>query len=194
MTIGKYHVGLRTVKTALAVMCCIIFFDITHRGSPMVATLSAVFALREDLSSTMSFGKSRILGNIVGGASGMLYYLCLQQFPSEIFGQIILVPLFVAVVITISIRMDNDKGIIGGVATFLFICFSIPHIDSYLYAFNRVVDTLIGTCFAIFWNYIIKSPLEDKKESLDDKKDLLVQKENEITKLKEEIKQMEQNA
>lgn len=62
---GKYHLGLRTVKTSLAVMCCILIFQLTDRGTPIVATLAAVFALREDLSTSIDFGKSCILGNTI---------------------------------------------------------------------------------------------------------------------------------
>ncbi|MGY3703493.1 FUSC family protein [Vagococcus martis] len=193
MVIGKYRIGLRTLKTAIAVMCCIIFFHITHRGSPMVATLAAVFALREDMSTTMSFGKSRILGNTIGGISGILYYLCLLKLPNQSIGEIFLVPFFVLVTITISIRLKNEKGIIGGVATLLFLCFSIPKTSSFTYAIDRVIDTFIGTLFAILWNYLIKSPLEDKEETLEEKKEQLAIKKREVASLEEEIDSMEKN-
>lgn len=193
MVIGKYHIGLRTMKTAIAVMCCIIFFHLTHRGSPMVATLAAVFALREDMSTTMSFGKSRILGNTIGGICGILYYICLQKLPNQSIGEIFLVPFFVLVTITVSTRLNNQKGIIGGVATLLFLCFSIPQTSSFTYAIDRVIDTFIGTLFAIFWNYLIKSPLEDKEETIEEKKETLAVKQREVQKLEEEIEQLEAN-
>lgn len=194
MNIGKTHIGLRTFKTAIAVMCCIILFHITHRGSPMVATLSAVFALREDLSSTMSFGKSRILGNTLGGVSGLLYYVILQYFTHENLAQIFLVPFFVILTIVVSTRMNNQNGIIGGVATLLFISFSIPDSNYFIYAINRVVDTFIGTFIAIFWNYIIKSPLEDKEESIEEKEQQIYDKEQEIKQLQEDINKIKKSS
>lgn len=187
---GKYHLGLRTVKTSLAVMLCILFFDLTNRGTPIVATLAAVFALREDLSTSIDFGKSRIIGNTIGGACAFIYYASLQLMPSERIGQLILIPLLVAVIITYSNRIDNTAGIIGGVATFIFIALSIPRGESYLYAFNRVIDTFIGTIIAVFINFALKSPLENKEESIEDKLELIMDKKAEIKVLENEIKKM----
>ena len=184
---GKYHLGLRTFKTSLAVMCCILIFQLTDRGTPIVATLAAVFALREDLSSSIDFGTSRIIGNTVGGIGAFVYYACLQLVPSEDIGQLVFIPLIVAIIITYSIRIDNKAGIIGGIATFLFIAFSIPKNESYLYAFNRVVDTFIGTFIAVFWNFAIKSPLEAKEESVEER---IKGKEKELHLLEEELIQL----
>lgn len=184
---GKYHLGLRTAKTSLAVMCCILIFQLTDRGTPIVATLAAVFALREDLSSSIDFGVSRIIGNTIGGIGAFVYYACLQLIPSEDLGQLVFIPLIVAIIITYSIRIDNKAGIIGGIATFLFIALSIPKNESYLYAFNRIVDTFIGTFVAVFLNFAIKSPLETKEETIEE---TIRGKEAEINILEAELKQL----
>ncbi|MGY3766416.1 FUSC family protein [Vagococcus vulneris] len=193
MHYGRFHFGLRTLKTSLAVMGCIIFFYLTNRGSPMVATLSAVFALREDLPSTVTFGKSRIIGNTIGGINAFFYYLLHQELSNKIVAETLLVPLFVALTIIISISLKNEAGIIGGVATLLFITFSIPKEESFLYAFHRVIDTFIGTFFAIGLNLLIKSPLEDRLETIREKKIKIINKRNEINKLEQEIKELQHN-
>ncbi|MGO3731677.1 MAG: FUSC family protein [Vagococcus sp.] len=194
MYIGKYHIGLRTIKTSLAVMCCIIFFHVTDRGTPMVATLSAVFALREDLPTTLSFSKSRILGNVIGGINAILFYYCQQLMPNQSIGEIILIPLFVGFTITLGIRMDNKAGIIGSVATLLFISFSIPKNESFLYALNRVIDTFIGALFAVFWNYVIKSPLEDKEKTVEQTLEQIAIKQREIDILQQDIYKMQKKS
>ena len=61
MQFGRFRLGMRTIKSALAVFLCILFFHLTQRGIPMIAALSAVFSLRQDLTTTVSFGKSRII-------------------------------------------------------------------------------------------------------------------------------------
>lgn len=188
---GKYHLGFRTVKTSLAVMCCILFFQLTDRGTPIVATLAAVFALREDLSSSIDFGKSRIIGNVIGGIGGFVYYACVEFIPNENFSQLIFIPLIVAIIITFSTRINNKAGIIGGIATFLFIAFSIPKNESYLYAFNRIVDTFIGTFIAVFWNFAIKSPLEHIDDTVEAKLKKIELKEQEIKNLQNEINQLQ---
>lgn len=67
MHLGRFRIGMRTLKTAIAVMICILLFHFTDRGEPLIAALAAVFSLRQDLTTTVSFGKSRILGNSLGG-------------------------------------------------------------------------------------------------------------------------------
>ncbi len=74
MEFGRFRLGMRTIKSALAVFLCILFFHVTDRGLPMIAALSAVFSLRQDLTTTVSFGRSRIIGNSIGGFLGIIYF------------------------------------------------------------------------------------------------------------------------
>lgn len=79
MQFGRFRLGMRTIKSALAVFLCILFFHLTQRGIPMIAALSAVFSLRQDLTTTVSFGKSRIIGNTLGGTLAIIYF-CQKLF------------------------------------------------------------------------------------------------------------------
>ena len=51
MQFGRFRLGMRTIKSALAVFLCILFFHLTQRGIPMIAALSAVFSLRQGSSA-----------------------------------------------------------------------------------------------------------------------------------------------
>lgn len=194
MFIGKYHIGLRTVKTCLAVMSCIIYFHLTHRGTPVVATLATVFILREDLTNTLDFGKARIIGNTVGGLNAVIYTFFYQFFSNKNLAETLLIPLLVGVTITVSIRMGNKKGLIGSIATLLFICFSIPQEQSIMYALSRVIDTFIGAFFALFWNLLIKPPIaadSPEEHSIEAKEALIQQKQRDIDVLQKEIDDIE---
>ena len=41
---NPFHIGLRTFKTAVSVFICVVLFRVLHRGSPMLAALSAIFS------------------------------------------------------------------------------------------------------------------------------------------------------
>ena len=69
MKLGRFRLGMRTIKTAIAVMLCILLFHFLDRGQPLIAALSAVFSLRQDLTTTISFGK----------LARSSYYIPLQQ-------------------------------------------------------------------------------------------------------------------
>lgn len=75
MYFGRFRIGMRTMKTALSVMICILLFRFLDRGQPLIAALSAVFSLRQDLTTTVSFGRSRVLGNTIGGIMAIIFFL-----------------------------------------------------------------------------------------------------------------------
>ena len=152
MQIGRFRLGMRTMKTALAVMLCILLFHATDRGSPLIAALAAVFSLRQDLTTSISFGRSRVLGNSLGGLLALIFYYIQSFFNNDFFVELFVLPLFVVLVIVLSDGLNNNSGIISAIATMLLIALSIPQGESFLYALNRVLDTFIGTIIGISLN------------------------------------------
>ncbi|GMB98690.1 hypothetical protein K2D_17290 [Enterococcus hirae] len=103
MEFGRFRLGMRTIKSALAVFLCILFFHVTDRGLPMIAALSAVFSLRQDLTTTVSFGRSRIIGNSIGGFLGIIYFLVKNYFHNDFLVELFLLPVLVVIVIVVSL-------------------------------------------------------------------------------------------
>ncbi|EMF0103506.1 FUSC family protein [Enterococcus hirae] len=166
MEFGRFRLGMRTIKSALAVFLCILFFHITDRGLPMIAALSAVFSLRQDLTTTVSFGRSRIIGNSIGGFLGIIYFLVKNYFHNDFLVELFLLPVLVVIVIVVSDGINNNSGIISAIATLLLIALSVPQGESSLYAIQRVLDTFIGTFIAIGINFFLRPPETEKKEEL----------------------------
>ena len=166
MEFGRFRLGMRTIKSALAVFLCILFFHVTDRGLPMIAALSAVFSLRQDLTTTVSFGRSRIIGNSIGGFLGIIYFLVKNYFHNDFLVELFLLPILVVIVIVVSDGINNNSGIISAIATLLLITLSVPQGESSLYAIQRVLDTFIGTFIAIGINFFLRPPETEKKEEL----------------------------
>ncbi|EMF0036132.1 aromatic acid exporter family protein [Enterococcus hirae] len=166
MEFGRFRLGMRTIKSALAVFLCILFFHVTDRGLPMIAALSAVFSLRQDLTTTLSFGRSRIIGNSIGGFLGIIYFLVKNYFHNDFLVELFLLPVLVVIVIVVSDGINNNSGIISAIATLLLIALSVPQGESSLYAIQRVLDTFIGTFIAIGINFFLRPPETEKKEEL----------------------------
>ncbi|MFV0558554.1 MAG: FUSC family protein [Enterococcus sp.] len=180
MRFGRFRLGMRTMKTALAVLICILLFHYLDRGEPLIAALSAVFSLRQDLTTTVSFGKSRVLGNTVGGLLAMIYFFIIQYFDHEFVVELFLLPFLVVLVIVISDGFDNNAGIVSAIATLLLITMSIPQGESSLYALDRVIDTFIGTFIAISINFIIRPPEIEKAQEISEDLEKLRQQEDEL--------------
>ncbi|EOS7890325.1 FUSC family protein [Enterococcus hirae] len=166
MEFGRFRLGMRTIKSALAVFLCILFFHVTDRGLSMIAALSAVFSLRQDLTTTVSFGRSRIIGNSIGGFLGIIYFLVKNYFHNDFLVELFLLPVLVVIVIVVSDGINNNSGIISAIATLLLIALSVPQGESSLYAIQRVLDTFIGTFIAIGINFFLRPPETEKKEEL----------------------------
>lgn len=181
MQFGRFRLGMRTIKTAIAVMLCILLFRFLNRGQPLIAALSAVFSLRQDLTTTLSFGKSRVLGNSIGGATAIIYFFMKQYFHNDFLIELSVLPALVAFIIVLSDGINNNSGIISGIATMLLITLSVPQGESFIFALDRVLDTFIGTLIAIFINFVLRPPEKEKQAEI--KEDLVVLKERE-TELK----------
>lgn len=193
MAIGRFRLGLRTLKTALAVMLCILLFKVLNRGEPMIAALSAVFALRQDLTTSVSFGKSRIIGNTIGGGLAIVYILVQNVFNHDFLVELILMPLLVIVVIVLSDGINNNSGIISAVSTLLLIALSLPQGESFSYALSRVIDTFIGTFIAIALNFFFQPKPVEEEHEIDEDLLELEKKEQELVELKLKIKQKEEH-
>ena len=149
---NPFHIGLRTLKTAVSAFICIILFKVLHRGSPMLAVLSAVFSLRTDHKQTWKFGISRFYGNMSGG---VLAIILLQSY-------LLLVPLGIILLILFCNRF-NKTAVINSSATFLVIFYNIEAAVNVEYAIQRVLDTLIGAVIAMIVNRLLPSPhLQEK--------------------------------
>lgn len=180
MQFGRFRIGMRTMKTALAVMICIIIFHFTNRGQPMIAALAAVFSLRQDLTTTVSFGKSRVIGNTIGGIMAVVYFFIKQYFHSDFLIEVTVLPLLVALVIIISDGINNNSGIISAIATMLLITMSITRDQSAAYAMQRVVDTFIGTFVAISINFVLRPPEKEKAQEITEDLEVLKRKEEKL--------------
>lgn len=189
MEIGPFRLGMRTLKTALAVMLCIILFKVLDRGAPMIAALAAVFSLRQDLTTSVSFGKSRILGNTLGGGLAIVYILTKDHFSNDFFVELFLMPLLVIVVIVLSDGMNNNSGIISAIATLLLIALSVPQGESFEFALARVVDTFIGTFIGIGLNFFVRPKPKEEERAIEEDLAELEKKEKELEAFRIKIQQ-----
>lgn len=187
MELGQFRLGMRTVKTGIAVAICILIFHYSGRGTPMIASLSAVFALREDVETTVKFGKSRILGNSIGALFAALFIFIQGQLGSSFLIELIGIPFCIMLIIVICDGINYNAGIIGAIATLLIIYFSIPTNETFIYALERVGDTFIGTFIAIAINHLIRTPAHEEIEEIKEDIETLDQEKEELEDLLKEV-------
>ncbi|MGT2682830.1 FUSC family protein [Streptococcus porci] len=148
----KFRLGLRTLKTGIAVFFVILLFQFLGWEGTNIAALTTVFSLREDFGKSLHFGSSRILGNTIGGFYAICFFILSQFFHGQAWVSLIFVPICTMLTIMTNVAMSNQAGIIGGVAALLIITLSAPVGGPIQYAIVRVFETFIGVFIAILVN------------------------------------------
>lgn len=149
-------VGLRTLKTALAVSLTIFLSQILNLRSPFFAGIAAITAMQSSVSESFSTGKDRMFSTILGGIIALLFSLVAPENP-----------FFIGLGIIIIIYLCNIFGWKQSVQlsgmVFLSIILNYEEGSRVDYAFYRTVDTLFGLIIGTLINYFVLPPnLEDK--------------------------------
>ncbi len=150
--------GLRIIKTAIAVFCCFIIAILRgHTDSVFYSVIAAIICLRSDMKTALSSGLSRMLGTFIGGFVGLLWLYAelgrwLSIYPVANYFCMSLVVVFLIWLIS-TIRQPNSATI----TVVVFFSIVLNHgndINPLLFAYNRVVETIIGVVLAVVLNWI----------------------------------------
>lgn len=171
----KYKLGLRAVKTAIAVFLCLLFSLLFSRSDALIASIAAIICMQQTYNKTYDTGLHRLIGTIIGGIVGYLFLLGVQYVPHKDYVSIVVAPICILVVIYICNFIDRKNSIVIGciVVLSVVIQFDYTNGDTFMYVVNRVIDTCIGIvvamvvnkfCFAKHSQKIISSNLEQPIE------------------------------
>ncbi len=146
--------GQRIIRTVIAVWLCFAVYLLRGRqGLPIFSTIAVLSGIQPYVKSMPQVAKEKVLGTIIGAAWG-LFLITLELLliegglPDERI-HYLLVGLFTGVTIYSTVLLK-----VSGMASFaavVFLCIAINHIqgvNAYGYAFNRLLDTVIGLLIA----------------------------------------------
>lgn len=161
MKLNIHKVGFRNIKTALAVMICMLIFQAIGRENPFYACIAAVICMKDTVSSSFTMGKNRLIGTLIGALTGLiLIYLVLHfKFLYNI------IPVVTALGIVMAIYVCNMLYKPGSVviSCIVVIGIMVNHVgpESYTYAIGRSIDTAVGILVAILLNKYFNPPTEN---------------------------------
>ena len=149
-------VGMRMVKSAIAVFLCFVVFIIRgNNGIPFYSAIAAVLCMQPEVSDSMSKGKSRIISTLIGGCLGMVmlyffqtYFTYQQDFLRYTIISIMIIPLLY---IPVALHQPSSSYL----SCVVFLSITVSHIgdqSAFIFGCNRILDTLIGIFLAIFVN------------------------------------------
>ena len=147
---------MRILKTALAVVLCVLISRILKLEYAFYASIAAIITMENTVSNSFNAGKNRMLGTLVGALIG---FLCASIMP----GNAILCGLGIIVVIYLCNFLKWSKSVSIACIVFLAIMINLDGKNPVFYSLNRIVDTFMGIIIAVLINYFIVPPNNIKK-------------------------------
>lgn len=165
MIINKdYKIGLRAVKTAIAVTICALISMFLKHEDIFCACIASVICMEQTYKQTLDTGTNRFIGTIIGGTVGyMALELCCMSWSYNWF-KILALPLGILMVVYICNFINRKSAVsIGCVVVIVILSRSGSSAGSTLtYVVQRVCDTLIGVFVAMIVNRIKFNKNKDK--------------------------------
>lgn len=162
----KIHIGLRTLKTTVAVIIAMLIVDAlgTTASKLIFAMLGAMAAVQPTFKESVESCLAQIIGVIFGAVAGVL--LLALRMPS-------LVTTAVGIILVITLYNALHIQFSPSLPCFIVVMLSTtPDIKPFTYAFGRVWDTAIGLGVGMLINMLIfpydnSRQIRQSAESLD---------------------------
>lgn len=153
----RIHIGLRMIKTVVAVFLCSLVGWL--RGQPtFFSMIAAVICMQNTTGKTVEISFNQLLGTIVGGLFGVgtLYIADLTglQEIMPIYYLVVSLLLIPIILLTLVIR----KPSISAFACVVFLSIAVYQLGTtspWMYALQRVLDILMGVIAAFIINLLL---------------------------------------
>ena len=144
-------IGMRTIKTAIAVSLSILISQILNLKSPFFVGIAAIISMKASVAESLTIGKDRMLGTIFGAIVAMVFsYIAPMNILSIGIG--------VIVIIYTCNLLGWKKAIQISLIVFLSIILNYEEGNRISYALYRTGDTLIGLTIGTLINYFFVPP------------------------------------
>ena len=140
-------IGMRIIKSSIAVFLCFAIYLIRGEGIPFYSAIAAVLCMQPYVSNSRKVAGNRIIGTFIGGIVGMLVMMIEYRFISPdapvlkyLLISVVIIPLIYGTVLA-------KKASVSYITCVVFMSITVSHgldANPFLFAMNRIIDTLIG--------------------------------------------------
>ena len=150
-------VGMRTVKTIIAVVLTLEISKALNMNSPILAGIAAIMTVEASVSKSFKTAKFRMYGTVLGGVIALLI-----TFLAPTNSITIAIGLFI--ILYIANLLEWKSAVRMGMIVFLVVIVGYDEGgDRFSYAFNRTIDTFLGVLVGTTINYFIRPPKVEVK-------------------------------
>ena len=154
MTHHLPRVGLRMIKTSLAVcICFLIYFLRGEEGAPVFSTIAAIICMQPQVENSRQAAFNRIVGTLVGAVFAILIVYLVREIPwyYRIFRYVVISLTIIPVMyVTVLLKKTGATALAGIVL--LSTCLSNAGQPPIVDAMNRSVETIIGILVSLVVN------------------------------------------
>ena len=168
------HVGMRIIKTAVAVMLAygiflpfgLMYDTETYHGvlgqmGPLYACIACIVCMQSTLGQTVQSGVSRLIGVAIGGVLGVATLLLGDRLDNGLLVLPILGVLCVAGM-WISLLIQRPAAcVMACIVPCVILITGVTGADRYYYAAARIIETVIGVCVAMLVNKLLPDHREE---------------------------------
>ncbi|MBU1145365.1 MAG: HAD hydrolase family protein [Firmicutes bacterium] len=168
-------IGLRNVKTAIAVLLTMLINVLLHLinpsfaitwYSPFFAGIAAIYSMQSNQSSSFKQARIRSVGSIIGGIFGMSLILFYEHFMLNsmtlLYGEIfsltvlyLLVGIMIIPLIYAMVLFKQNDFIFVATLTYLSVTISLRNnLPVIPFAINRISSTIIGVMITLLVNQV----------------------------------------
>lgn len=148
----KYRIGMRTLKTALAVVIGLYISYLLDLDSAIFVSIAAVSTMKPSMSESLEDFKKRLFTCVFGVMVGYFFskISVVEYLKPLIAGLGILLTIYILVVV----KMKDMTQL----SCIVFVASFCSNSDKFYYATNRIIGTVIGIIVGVLVNYFISSP------------------------------------
>lgn len=158
-------IGMRIIKSAIAVFICFLIYMVRGAGLPFYSTIAAVLCMQTCVTSTVTASRNRTIATFVGGFFGMGVLIFQRIFFSGSSDILLYLLTSIAVIPTIYTMMILNYRDAIPTSCIVFLSIAVNHaadINPCTFAMNRIIDTLIGIFVALGVNSFRLPKLRNK--------------------------------
>ena len=144
-------IGMRNIKTAIAVTLSVAISKALHMEYPFYVGIAAIISMESTVIGSYKVGRNRLLGTFIGALIGFFFAII---NPNSLF----LLGIGIMIIIYICNLLKWNSSIsIAGVA-FCAIMINLGGDNAFSYSYNRLFDTFLGIIVSILVNYFVFPP------------------------------------
>ncbi len=148
---ADHRLGMRVIKTGIAVTLCIVLSDLLKLNEPFIAAVATVMSMGRSIDISVRSGRNKMAGVAIGAALGGALAL-LSPANAGLCGLGVLVSLYLCHLF----RLDGAQALCS--FTFAAVMFGAAPGSEWSYAAVCAVDALLGIGVAVVVNLAVLPP------------------------------------